>query len=181
MLEEKLLVFRYNRGDVRVIHSIYEKYKDSLMTLAAGLLYDSGDAEDIVHDVFKAFIRSCGTVKVKTSLVGYLVTCVANTSRNRNKAAAVRRSENLDGAVQLSAADYGPMDKASIRDELGLIGRALGQLPYEQREVVVLHLQGGMTFKAIGELLDISINTAQGRYRYGLDKLRSLLNSEAEQ
>ncbi|MHC4692661.1 MAG: sigma factor-like helix-turn-helix DNA-binding protein, partial [Planctomycetota bacterium] len=48
----------------------------------------------------------------------------------------------------------------------------------EQREVIILHLQGGMMFSHIARLQGISVNTIRSRYRYGLDKLRSLLNSE---
>jgi len=56
----------------------------------------------------------------------------------------------------------------------------MAQLPYAQREVVVLHVQGGMKFRAIAKSQNASINTVQSRYRYGLDKLRSLLNGEIE-
>ena len=61
------------------------------------------------------------------------------------------------------------------------ISRALAQIPYEQREVVVLHLHGDMKFREIAGLRAVSTKTIQSRYRYGLDKLRSILNSEAEQ
>jgi DNA-directed RNA polymerase specialized sigma24 family protein len=54
----------------------------------------------------------------------------------------------------------------------------MSQLPYEQREAVVLHLKGGMKFKELAKLQGVSISTIHGRYRYGLYKLRSLLNSE---
>ena len=43
----------------------------------------------------------------------------------------------------------------------------------------MLHLHGAMTFSAIAQAHDISANTAKSRYRYGLEKLRSLLNGEA--
>jgi RNA polymerase sigma-70 factor (ECF subfamily) len=55
---------------------------------------------------------------------------------------------------------------------------ALAQLPYEQREVVILHLQAGMKFRAIAASQNVSINTVQSRYRYALDRLRSLLDGE---
>ena len=57
---------------------------------------------------------------------------------------------------------------------------ALSQLTFEQREAVSLHAQTGMKFKAIAKLQNVSINTVQSRYRYGLDKLRSILDSETE-
>jgi len=56
----------------------------------------------------------------------------------------------------------------------------LARLPFEQREVVVLHLRAGMKFRQIAKLQDISVNTIKGRYRYGLSKLRSILNGEVE-
>ena len=53
----------------------------------------------------------------------------------------------------------------------------LGRLPYEQREIIVLHLHQEMRFREIAEALGVSINTVQSRYRYGPEKLRSILNS----
>jgi RNA polymerase sigma-70 factor (ECF subfamily) len=50
--------------------------------------------------------------------------------------------------------------------------RYLENLPAEQREVIVLKLWNRHSFEEIGELLEISPNTAAGRYRYGLEKLR---------
>ena len=50
------------------------------------------------------------------------------------------------------------------------------QLPYEQREAVALHLSSGLTFRQIARHQSSSISTAKGRYRYGLDRLRSILN-----
>ena len=54
----------------------------------------------------------------------------------------------------------------------------MAQLPYEQREAVVLHLQGAMKFKEIADLQKTSVKTVLSRYRYGLDKLRSILDDE---
>jgi RNA polymerase sigma-70 factor (ECF subfamily) len=72
-------------------------------------------------------------------------------------------------------------DRRLIADEgARQVHGALGQLPYEQREVFVLHVQGDLTFREIAALAGASINTVQSRYRYGMEKLRSLLNSEFE-
>ncbi|MHC4243111.1 MAG: sigma factor-like helix-turn-helix DNA-binding protein [Planctomycetota bacterium] len=53
-------------------------------------------------------------------------------------------------------------------------------MPFEQREAVMLHLKGEMKFREIAKLQGVSISTIHGRYRYGLDKLRLMLNSELE-
>jgi RNA polymerase sigma factor (sigma-70 family) len=60
------------------------------------------------------------------------------------------------------------------------LAQALSTLPYEQREVLLLHLYSGLKFRTIAELENESISTIQGRYRYGLNKLRSLLNGEVK-
>jgi DNA-directed RNA polymerase specialized sigma24 family protein len=44
--------------------------------------------------------------------------------------------------------------------------------------VIILHLRAGMKFRQIARLQGSPINTIKGRYRYGLDKLRSILNGE---
>ena len=55
----------------------------------------------------------------------------------------------------------------------------MAELPIEQREVVMLHVQGAMTFRAIATARAMSADTAKSRYRYGINRLRSLLNGEA--
>jgi len=51
--------------------------------------------------------------------------------------------------------------------------RRLAELPMDQREVIVLKIWNRYTFEEIGGLLDISPNTAAGRYRYGLQKIKT--------
>ncbi|GAH81632.1 unnamed protein product [marine sediment metagenome] len=60
------------------------------------------------------------------------------------------------------------------------INNAMAHLPYEQQEVVIMHLQGELKFKEIAKAQGVSVGTVQSRYLYGLRKLRSLLNGEME-
>ena len=90
MVQDKRLIWRFNRGRREALHEIYEKYKDYLVTLAAALLADVEQAEDVVHDVFIGFIQTSGRFRLTGSLRGYLATCVANAARNRNKAGRQR-------------------------------------------------------------------------------------------
>jgi len=180
MLDEKLLIWKFNRGSKDVLRRIYEKYKDDLVTLAAALLNDKNAAEDTVHDVFVSFIKSAEKFRLTGSLRGYLVRCVANNARNRNKARRRHQGIGLDEAKPISSDSERPEFIAIFGEELRQLSWSLAKLPYHQREVIILHVQAQMKFKAIAKLQDVSINTIQGRYRYGLDKLRSLLNGEVE-
>ncbi len=63
-------------------------------------------------------------------------------------------------------------------DRMKTVTRTLEKLSSEQREVIVLHLQGDMKFRQIAAMLNMSINTVQSRYRYGMEKLRQLLTKK---
>ena len=178
MLEDRLLIWKFNRGNRDVLRRIYEKHKDDLVTLAAALLHDKTGAEDAVHDAFVSFIKSAEKFRLTGGLKGYLSTCVANNARNINKARQRHQSSALDEAGAIMSDSNRPECTAMFGEELRQLSRSLGQLPYEQREVIILHVYSGMRFKAIAKSEGVSINTIQGRYRYGLDKLRSLLNGE---
>jgi len=180
MLEDKLTIWEFNRGNRKVIQQIYEKYKKDLMTLATALLYDISDAEDVVQDVFVSFIKSAERFRLTGSLRSYLASCVANNARNKNKAKQRRQGTGLDRAEQLMSNSVRPDLSAIFGEELDRLAWALSKVPYQQREILLLHLFSGMKFKAVAKLQGESINTVKGRYRYGLDKLRSLLNSKVK-
>jgi RNA polymerase sigma-70 factor (ECF subfamily) len=180
MLEDKLLIWKFNRGNCDALRGIYEKYKDDLVTLAAALLNNISSAEDVVHDVFVSFIESSGRFRLTGSLRSYLATCVANNARNVNKAKRRHHSIALDNASPNNTASSSPAAGMIFGEELSQLSLAIEQLPYEQREVLILHSYSGMKFKTIARQQNISINTVQGRYRYAIDKLRSMLNGEVK-
>jgi RNA polymerase sigma-70 factor (ECF subfamily) len=179
MLEDKLLVLKCRRGSKDAMCRIYAKYKDYLLTLAKGLLNEQAAAEDVVHDVFVSFARSAGQFQLTGSLRGYLATCVSNLARDKIRA-RTRQAEALDSVNPIIPGSDNPEQRVIEREELMRLRQAISQIPYEQREAVMLHLKGGMKFREIANLQGVSVSTIHGRYRYGLDKLRSLLNSEVE-
>ncbi len=180
MLEDKLLIWKFKCGSSDALCSIYQKYKKDLLKLAVILLNNISDAEDIVHDVFVEFAQSAEKLKLRGNLKSFLLTCVANRVRNRNRANKLRQTTGLDKAETIISDSKRPEELIICSEELRRWSDALAQLPYEQREVVILHLRAGMRFRQIAKLQGISVNTIKGRYRYGLDKLRTILNGEME-
>ena len=180
ILEDRLLVWQLQRGSGAALRKIYQKYKGDLLRLAASLLNDTGSAEDVVHDVFVMFIKSCSRFQLRGSLKGYLATCVANRARNVNRGEHHRQPVAIDQAADLAAETISPANWLIRNEEFTRLTEALAQLPYHQREAITLHLHGGMVFREIAQLQDVSIKTVQSRYRYGLDKLRAILSDESE-
>jgi RNA polymerase sigma-70 factor, ECF subfamily len=159
------------RGDVEALQQIYHRYKEDLLTVALSLLGEVHTAEDCVHDVFVHFAEAPADLRVNSSLRGYLVRCVANRAKNMLK----RRPRRSESAGDEPQSDDCPLHGSIASEESQRVFAALAQLPAEQREVITLHLQGQMRFREIAAHLEISINTVQSRYRYGIEKLRTRL------
>jgi RNA polymerase sigma-70 factor (ECF subfamily) len=174
MTDEELLVRECREGSREAMCAVYERYKNDLLTLAHALLNDLATAEDVVHDVFVAFAESVDTFELTGSLKGYLATCVCNRARDRIRSAK-RAEERLNQDGSEPADCPGPDQALDQAERADHVRAALAQLPEEQREVIVLHFKADLTFREIAQWQEASINTVQGRYRYGLDKLRTLL------
>ena len=178
-MEDKLLVIKCKRGSTEALERIYEKYRKDMLILAIALLHNTSDAEDVVHDVFVSFVQALENFRLTGSLKGYLLTCVANRARNTNKAKQLQAAEsNSEESVGSDGAD--PSVAISCNEQLRQLSEAMTELPYEQRETIMLHYQAGMTFKTIAASLGVSVNTIKSRYRYGLDKLKVVLGKEVK-
>ena len=178
MAEDKILILRCKAKSTDALRRVYQKYRDDLLIIAIALLNDVSSAEDVLHDVFVAFAQNIAQFRLTGSLRGYLATCVANRARNMLKSPR-RNSINIDD-IEPVAAINDPSDSIVCSEQLDILRRALAQLPDEQRETVVLHLHGCMRFKQIAAEHDVSVNTAKSRYRYGIDKLRVILNGQVK-
>jgi RNA polymerase sigma-70 factor (ECF subfamily) len=133
-------------------------------------------AEDVVQDVFTSLAAADkGNLRI-SNLKGYLLAAVTNRARNLIKS---RRYEPESLAEHDVPACQDECLAALVRDEQQReLLAAISKLPYEQQEVILLHLNGGLTFKVIAGHIDESQNTVQSWYRYGLEKLRSILATE---
>ena len=179
MLEDELLKWKLRRGSPEALARVYEKYIDAMLTLAMGLLGNRPAAEDVVQDVFLSFARSARGLRSRGSLRSYLATGVLNRVRDRHRQRP-RQAVSLEGVADPICESANPVQAAILVEEVGRLHRAVAELPEEQREVVLLRLKANLKFRDIARLQQTSVNTVLGRYRYGLDRLRSLLNGEVE-
>jgi len=178
MIEDRLLVWKFKAGSRDALRAIYEKYADDLISLAGNLLDDKAGAEDVVQDVFVKFVETIGRFRLRGSLKGYLATCVANRSRDYIRSNKRRQTAVVGRAGQWAPDAEDTLELIADSEELNKLRNAVQELPYEQREAIALRLHGSLRFRQIAKLQNVSTKTAQSRYRYGLDKLRSTMNGE---
>jgi len=161
----------------RELAAIYDAYSGSLYRYLLALLSRAEDAEDALQEVFVGLLRRRGRGEIE-NLQAYLFRAARNqalTIRRRQ-----RKRERESAAAALSWIDVEACDPEA-REMAIEIDRCLPRLPAEQREVMVLRLSEGLTFREIAELLGLPLNTATSRYRLGLSKLRALLRGDADE
>lgn len=155
-----------------MFEAAWKQHGAKLYGYALSLLGRPEDAEDALQQVFLSLVR-----REDASPPEHLRAYLYRATRNEALRLQRRRREVL--GVQEEALLVGaPQDRREIALD---VSRALAALPEEQREVAILKLYHEHTFEAIGELLEISPNTAASRYRYALIKLRESLETRGEE
>jgi RNA polymerase sigma-70 factor (ECF subfamily) len=159
---------------------IYDKYKLDLLKLAMLLTGNIHHSEDAVQDVFVRLAESYDRISDHGNLKNFLITCLINRIRTLRRDSQRHQTAQFDGAATTTSRISPPHQWAVANEQMQRISEAMRQLPVEQREVVTLRFEGEMGFGDIARIQNVSVNTVQGRYRYGMEKLRSLLKSEVE-
>ena len=149
--------------------SLYRAKASELILYGRALGLSHGEAEDVLQETFVALMQRPQPPEMPEH---YCVRTFRNRALNYRRSLWRRLTRELESVrwFERSPAET-PAERAAMS---GLAG-----LPSCQSEVIVLKLWHGHTFEEIGELLHISPNTAAGRYRYGLQKLRTLLKGES--
>jgi RNA polymerase sigma-70 factor (ECF subfamily) len=180
-MEDKLLIWKFKRGNRDALRRIYDKYHGHLLKLAIVLTGDPDTSEDIVQDVFIHFAQSANRFGLSGSLKSYLITSTLNGVRNQCRTHRRRKVQSLENAENVPATTKRPDQWVVLSERLERLSGAMACLPYEQREVITLRMEANMPFRQIADLQETSVSTVNARYRYGIEKLRSLLNSEVIQ
>jgi RNA polymerase sigma-70 factor (ECF subfamily) len=159
-------------GQRDAFEALYRAHKDPLLTATAILLGgDRSVAEDVLHDVFIQLVDQAASLRLKSSLRNYLMTCCLNRARDYLRRQAAHR-KYLEDSVPPVAEEKNPVDGLAALEQQNRMIQLLSMLPDEQREVVTLHIHGELTFAEVADVMDVSINTVKSRYRYALEKLQ---------
>ncbi|PYK98284.1 MAG: sigma-70 family RNA polymerase sigma factor [Verrucomicrobia bacterium] len=147
---------------------LYETKAAELLLYGRALGLSHNEAEDVLQETFVALL---GRPQAPMQPERYCVRSFRNRALNYRRSLWRRLTRELESRRWFDRSqDETPHERAAMR--------RLAELPVEQREVIVLKIWHEYTFEEIGELLELSPNTAAGRYRYGLQKLRACLIGE---
>jgi RNA polymerase sigma-70 factor (ECF subfamily) len=149
--------------------ALYQAKSADLLLYGRALGLSHGEAEDVLQETFLALMRRPQQPEKPEH---YCLRSFRNRALNYRRGLWRRLTRELE-----SKRWFEPSESETPNERLAM--GCLADLPREQREVIVLKIWHEYTFEQIGELLEISPNTAAGRYRYGLHKLRACLKGAA--
>lgn len=142
--------------------TFYAARSAGLILYGRALGLSHGEAEDVLQETFLALMQNPPPAR---KLEHYCVRSFRNRALNYKRSLWRRLTRELEAHRWF---EKSPAESPAERDAM----RCLAELPQEQREAIVLKIWHQFTFEEIGGLLEISPNTAAGRYRYGLQKIK---------
>jgi RNA polymerase sigma-70 factor (ECF subfamily) len=149
-------------------HELYEAKAAELVLYGRALGLSHAEAEDVLQETFVVLMQQ---EQRPAKVEHYCVRSFRNRALNYRRSLWRRLGRELESWRWFErATEETPAEREAMR--------CLADLPMEQREVIVLKIWHRRTFDQIGELLEISPNTAAGRYRYGLQKIKVRLEGE---
>ena len=156
------------------LERLYDEHAQPLFAFLLNLTRDEADTRDLLQDIFIKLARAPNLLAGVRDERAFLVRLAHNAAIDliRRRGTRERTRESYAAELPSPFAPAKDPDAETFRAELS---RALAELPPEQRAVVHLKLWEGLTFEQIADTLEIPLNTAASRYRYGLDKLRERL------
>ncbi|MGV3756872.1 MAG: RNA polymerase sigma factor [Verrucomicrobiota bacterium] len=149
----------------------YDRLAANLLLYGRSLGLAHGEAEDVLQDTFAALLK----VKESPAQPQHYI-----LRAYRNRALNYRRNWWRRLRAEWESAQWFEPGSAENPAEAAAM-RCLAELPVEQREVIVLKIWQRLTFDEIGQVLELSPNTAAGRFRYGMEKLRRSMNELGEE
>ncbi len=184
--EDDLLIARAREGGLDAFNMLVERYQDAVYGLCRRLLSDPTAAEDATQEAFISAYRAIGSF-AGGNFRAWLLRIAANQSkdelrRRQRRPVLQPPTEHEDGPAPFEPADTSQDVPAFIEQaELGRqLERALMDVPFEQRQAIVLADIQGYRYEEIALIAGCSLGTVKSRISRGRERLRVILSRDPE-
>jgi RNA polymerase sigma-70 factor (ECF subfamily) len=177
------LLARLAGGERVVLEELFERYRLPAYRVAYRLLGHEADALDAVQEGFVKALSHLDSFQGRSSFKTWLLRVVSNAAldlgrqRGRREVLSLDAPDGSDAEALHPLAPGDPTDRLHQNDLRRLLDQALASLPEAQRRTFVLHADGGLSYREVAEVMEISIGTVMSRLFYARQKLRAYLVS----
>lgn len=156
-------------------HRLIVEQIPHLRRYAMALLGDRERADDLVQDCLERAWSRLHLFRPDGNIRAWMFTIMHNINANAARRESRRpRTVPLDGELNAPPVAGGQEDRVS----LGALGRALAEIPVEQREVVLLVGLEQLTYGEVASILDIPVGTVMSRLHRGRERLREIYDGK---
>jgi RNA polymerase sigma-70 factor (ECF subfamily) len=174
------LLDQLRQGDENGLSGLYDLYGRLVYSIAYRILKDSGEAEDMVQEVFFKVYRSAGTkISGKGNVRRWIITIVYNCSLDRWRHLSLRKFYKSDPLETISESETSvSMDYSELLAIQQRLSNALALLSAPQQATLRLYFSEGYSLREIADCLQDSFPNVRNHFYRGLAKLRSLIANE---
>ena len=175
-MEDVSLSDRLARGDRGALAAIYELHAGVVLGVALRLLKDRLEAEDVLQETFlEAWRNATRYNKDRADVAGWLITIARSRSidRLRNRAVVARAAERE--LLEPQEPSSTPDAEVQAQRERALVREQVAQLPAEQRAVLQLAWNEGLSQLDIAKKTGLPLGTVKTRTRLALQRLSAAL------
>jgi RNA polymerase sigma-70 factor, ECF subfamily len=168
---ERDLIARTGAGDLKAFEELYNLYHRRMARFLTRLTRRYDIAEEVINDTFWVVWRKAGSFRGDSQPSTWIFGIAYRKARNAFRASARTAEQNLTAELAPLTSE-GPSDAEELRDWLG---RALVQLPLEQRLALQLCYELGHSCEEIAAIMGCPVNTVKTRLFHARAKLQKLL------
>ena len=174
---DEQLMLRYAEGDVQAFEMLYTKHKAPVYRYMMRLCQNEAIAEEIFQEVWMKLINARNKYVVSAKFTTYLYKLAHNCFIDHFRKQNVRVvTEQTEESIELAIKTDGPEQQFQMEQTLEKFNLAFDALPQEQREVLLLKEEAGMSLQDIAETIGVNYETAKSRLRYALNRLKMSLD-----
>ena len=162
------------------VKAALNEFESPLIGYATTFLHDVERARDVVQDTFIRLYQQ-DVDKVKGGLKAWLFTVCRN--RALDVIRKERRITNLEEEqmARVPSVRRTPSERADLEERVGQVHEALNRLSENQREVILLKFEQGLSYEEISEVTGLSSGNVGFLLHTGLKRLRSFLPDDLVQ
>ena len=178
------LIEIYLDGNNEAISILVDRHKDKIFSSIYLLIKDKYLSEDIFQDTFIRIIDKlqAGKYTENGKFLPWAMRIAHNICidhfRKIKRTPSIRSSDNQDIFDTMNFSESAADERIMQNQSHQKVRKMLEKLPADQRDVLIMRNYADLSFKEIAEMMDCSINTALGRMRYGLIKIKKMMTEE---
>lgn len=171
---DETLMSAYAGGDAAAFDALYERYRGPLYRYLMRLCGDTVTANDLYQEAWERLIRSRERYRPARPFKPWLYRIAHNLAVDAFRR---RRPTGDEDPAALRAGGGDPEQALAAAQLAQRLESALRALPVEQREALLLRLEGGLDLETLAGVTGVSREAAKSRLRYAVQKLRKSIDA----